>query len=67
MTTEPNELKDLMRAHNLRCKQVALLLNRSEKSVRNWRCSSGPSIPTTLLELLRLKLQQGEQTQGSAA
>lgn len=65
MTTPSNELNDLMRAHNLRCKQVAELLGRSEKTVRNWRCHCGPNIPSTLMELLRLKLQA--QSQGSAA
>ena len=65
MNTPSNELNDLMTAHRLRCKQVAELLGRSEKTVRNWRCHHGPTIPASLLELLRLKLQV--KTQGSAA
>lgn len=49
-------LKELMSQHNLSCKDVAEMLNRSVQSVHEWRCQNSRIISDNHLELLRLKL-----------
>lgn len=62
--TRTEELHELMRQHRLSADDVARLLHRSPFTVRAWRCE-GPTaarqtIPEHMLDLLKLRLQQGE-------
>jgi hypothetical protein len=62
--TRTEELRELMREHRLNADDVARLLHRSPHTVRAWRCE-GPTaerqtIPAHMLDLLKLRLQQGE-------
>lgn len=50
-------LKELMSLHSLTCKDVAVLLDRSEQTVREWRCRNYGNINDNNLELLELKLK----------
>lgn len=59
--TRTEQLRQLMREHQLQAADVARLLERSVQTVNFWRCA-GPSaadreIPRETLELLRLKLE----------
>lgn len=60
MSPHPNtqRLKELMSLHRLSCADVALMLNRSEQTVREWRCRNHGNINNNNLELLELKLAQ---------
>lgn len=58
MSTPPNtkRLKELMSRHNLTCKDVAGMLNRSVSTVMEWRCANSRVISDNHLELLELKI-----------
>ncbi len=47
----------LMSEHKLKAKDVAAILDRTPKTVRMWRCATGPVIPDSLLKLLELELK----------
>lgn len=63
MNTRTQQLRQLMRQHNLSVKQVAEMLNRTEQTVRIWLCKTENSktIPQQLLELLELKAPRCRQ------
>lgn len=52
----------LMNEHQLSCRDVGKILGRTISTVRVWRCAnpSSPTIPNSQLELLELKLAQGD-------
>lgn len=56
------KLKTLMRTHRLKSPDVAALVGRTAHTVRVWRCCNDTNIPDHLLELLRFKLAQREET-----
>lgn len=57
MTTRTEELKELMKAHDLTAERVGELLNRSTMTVRIWRCKYDKrQIPAHALELLKAKV-----------
>lgn len=59
MDKRTKELRRLMKAHKLTATAVAGLLNRSEQTVRIWRCKNADRIiPEHSLELLRMKVAQ---------
>jgi hypothetical protein len=64
------ELKAIMAERQLPIAAVAQMLDRQPKTVRMWRSQHGPSIPDSMLCLLKLKLQlldQEKLTPGSDA
>lgn len=60
-----DRLRALMRDNGLDCATVGQLVNRSPKTIRNFRAIHGPQMPDHLLELLQLKV--GESDQGAVA
>ena len=52
-------LSQLMQSHNLRDEQVAIMLSVSAYTVGMWRRGQR-DMPGNLLELLTMKLKQGE-------
>lgn len=59
MTTRTEQLKELMKTHDLTPEQVGSMLNRSAQTVRIWRCKNDSrQIPEHSLELLKAKLAQ---------
>lgn len=49
-------LHKIMSEYDVKSQDVAVLLNRSLKTVQCWRCQSPAPIPDHSLELLELKL-----------
>lgn len=59
MTTRTEQLRELMKAHNLKPKQVAAMLGRSYQTVRIWLTKDTPRpIPVEVLEDLRNKVAE---------
>lgn len=62
MNTRTEELRRLMREHQLKAADVARLLNRGVQTVNIWRCAGATAqrhnIPAHMLDLLKLRLQQ---------
>lgn len=59
MTNRTEQLHQLMAERGLTPKQVGELLNRSEQTVRIWRCKDDKrQIPEHALELLKTKVVQ---------
>lgn len=59
MTNRTEQLHQLMATHGLDAEKVGELLNRSEQTVRIWRCKdSKRQIPEHALELLKTKVAQ---------
>ncbi len=57
MSNRTEQLHQLMAEHGLTPKQVGELLNRSEQTVRIWRCKDDKrQIPEHALELLQAKV-----------
>lgn len=57
MTTRTEQLRELMKAHDLSTEEVGELLNRRPQTVRIWRCKNDArQIPEHSLELLKTKL-----------
>lgn len=59
-----DKLKQIMKTHNLRIRDVAKILNRRPQSVRVWLSVAPAEIPEHCLELLELKVAA---MQGNAA
>lgn len=62
MHERTERLINIMTEHNLSCRDVGTILDRTEQTVSIWRCSHKPGqrvIPGYLLELLEFKLAQG--------
>lgn len=49
-------LKELMSQYKLSIADVAVLLGRSQQTVKEWRCQNAKNISTNNLQLLELKL-----------
>lgn len=62
MNTNTEKLIQLMNQYQLSCGDVGKILGRTVSTVRVWRCANptSPTIPNNQLELLELKLAQGE-------
>lgn len=62
MNKNTEKLIALMNAHQLSCLDVGKMLGRTVSTVRVWRCANpeSPTIPNGQLELLELKLAQGD-------
>lgn len=59
MTNRTEQLHQLMLAHGLSIEKVGELLNRSQQTVRIWRCKDDKrQIPEHALELLKAKASQ---------
>ncbi|ASD51945.1 transcriptional repressor [Pseudomonas phage PspYZU01] len=54
--TRREKLMHLQEVHDLSNTEVGELLDRTEKTVRIWRCVGGADIPTHMLELLEVRL-----------
>ncbi|QGH44977.1 hypothetical protein [Bacteriophage Phobos] len=50
------KLMHLQEVHNLSNTEVGEMLDRTEKTVRIWRCVGGADIPTHMLELLEVRI-----------
>jgi len=50
-----------MAEHDKSCPDIALILDRSDSTVREWVSNSGADIPSHSLELLNFKLTQSKE------
>ena len=50
------ELRRLMKAHGLSCRQVAAMVNRSRQAVKRWTAEF-TIVDQSMLELLKFKLE----------
>lgn len=64
--TNTTRLRQLMAEHKLKAKDVAAILDRTPKTVRMWRCCTGPAIPDSLLKLLEHELRARRAPQQSS-